>query len=424
MNKTKVCVVGLGYIGLPTALVLSSAGYRVFGCDIDTKAVDDLNSGRPHILEPGVREFLESALAAGHFSASERPVPSDIYMIAVPTPYVATEARGEQVKRCDLTYVESAVRMLAPLLKSGDSVILESTSSIGATNKIVRLLTELRPDLRFPEKGKTGQEIAIAYCPERVIPGNTFNELVNNDRIIGGVTHDCAEQVGKFYGTFVNGECLLTSAETAEMAKLTENAFRDVNIAFANELSMICDDVNVDVWELVELANRHPRVNILEPGPGVGGHCIAVDPWFLAEASPDISALVTTARRVNDRKPMWVCEKIMDLVGDYRNQSIGEPREAVTVGLFGMAFKPNIDDFRESPSIDIAKNLMRLDDSILLVGIDPMTTETSICGVPMVPLIEALDQVDIAVLLVAHDEFINKKPRTQFVVDFKGVWVP
>lgn len=329
----------------------------MIGVDVQATTVDTINRGEIHIIEPSLDRLVGDVVARGLLKATLTPEPADAFLIAVPTPF-----RGEHEP--DLTYVERAARSIAPVLRPGNVVILESTSPVGATEAMTGWLQEERPDLRMPRADETG-DIAIAYCPERVLPGNVLHELVHNDRVIGGLTPACADRARAIYRLFVEGECIVTTARTAELCKLTENSFRDVNIAFANELSTICDRLGIDVWETIRLANRHPRVNILQPGPGVGGHCIAVDPWFIVHSCPDQARLIATARRVNDAKPDWVVDQVASAIATIRERRGADAR--VTVSCLGLSFKPDIDDLRESPALDITRRLAAQKSCDLLV---------------------------------------------------------
>jgi UDP-N-acetyl-D-mannosaminuronic acid dehydrogenase len=426
MSINKVSVIGLGYIGLPTAAMFASRGIDVVGVDVNQYAVDTVNAGEIHIVEPGLREMVKSAVEAGNLRATTAPESADVFLIAVPTPFTKCNEEMEAPKP-DLSYIESASRALAKVLKKGDLVILESTSPVGATEQMAAWLSEERPDLSFPQAQGEHSDIRIAHCPERVLPGQVIRELVENDRIIGGMTRKCSEAATNLYRTFVKGDCVITNARTAEMAKLTENASRDVGIAFANELSIICDSLNIDVWELIQLANRHPRVDILQPGPGVGGHCIAVDPWFIISGSPDQSQLIHTARKVNDYKPQWVVQKIYAAVLQFLSNNPDKTINEVSVSLFGLAFKANIDDLRESPALSIAKELVSFNFGRLLA------VEPNIADLPaelksdleLIPIEKALELSDICVVLVDHDEFklISKSAlEGVLVVDTKGIW--
>lgn len=399
-SNMKVCVIGLGYIGLPTAATLASNGYKVLGIDVNQNAVDTINAGRIHIVESGLEKLVKVAVERGDLlakTAMSETDQCDIFMIAVPTPFMEN-------KKPDLRFVQAAIESLAPHLKRGDCVVLESTSPVGTTAKIASWIKDLRPDLSVPEENVEAEhDINIAYCPERVLPGKILFEIVHNDRIIGGLTKNCADKVQAFYKTFVKGECITTKARTAAMCKLTENAYRDVNIAFANELSMICDEQGIDVWELRELANRHPRVNVLKPGPGVGGHCIAVDPWFIVDASPERSRLIKTAREVNDYKPLYLVQQIQKKL-----QHIESPR----ILCLGLSYKPNVDDLRESPAVEVVKLLAKNKHFQVYVcepHVDVLPEEllafnnVSLCDYQEI----SLDDFDHFERLAEHDVFIS-----------------
>lgn len=392
----KVSMIGLGYIGLPTAAMFAARKTTVVGVDINQHAVDTINQGRIHIVEPELDMIVRSAVTEGYLRATTRPEAADAFLIAVPTPF-----KGEHEP--DVSYVKAAAESIAPVLKKGDLVVLESTSPVGTTEQMVCWLSEARPDLRFAGAHEDGVDVNVAYCPERVLPGHVVRELVANDRIIGGLTPACSARAVELYRTFVEGELLVTNARTAEMCKLTENSFRDVNIAFANELSLICDKLEIDVWELIRLANHHPRVKILQPGAGVGGHCIAVDPWFIVDKTPEQARLIRTAREVNDGKPGWVLEKVREAIA-----RCGKPESEVTLGVLGLAFKPNIDDLRESPALHIAEQLARETRARLKVvepNVErlPRTLEVA----ELVELSVALQDSDIVVVLVGHREFTD-----------------
>lgn len=392
-----VCMIGLGYIGLPTAAMFAARRTSVIGVDINQHAVDTINQGRIHIVEPELDMIVHSAVTQGHLRATTRPEPADAFLIAVPTPF-----KGDHEP--DVSFVRAAALSIAPVLRPGNLVVLESTSPVGTTEQMVGWLAEARPDLRFPLGNAAEVDVNVTYCPERVLPGHVVRELVENDRIIGGLTPRCSERAVALYRTFVKGELLVTNARTAEMCKLTENSFRDVNIAFANELSVICDKLEIDVWELIRLANHHPRVNILQPGAGVGGHCIAVDPWFIVDKTPEQARLIRTAREVNDGKPTWVIGKVVEAI-EALVRSGRKPGE-LTVALLGLAFKPNIDDLRESPALHIAEALTRSTRGRFLV-VEPNITQppASLRDYPLVDARTAVDQADVVVLLVAHKEF-------------------
>jgi len=407
-----ISVVGLGYIGLPTAAVFASRGVEVIGVDVNAAVVKTINSGGIHIVEPDLDAAVRDAVKNGKLRAVTTPEPADAFLIAVPTPF-----KGENHEP-ELAFIESAARAVAPVLKAGDLVVLESTSPVGATEQMAAWLAEVRPDLTFPQTHGESSDIRIAHCPERVLPGKVMRELISNDRVIGGLTPLCSARAVTLYKTFVMGECVTTSARTAEMAKLTENSFRDVNIAFANELSIICDRLKIDVWELIALANRHPRVSILQPGPGVGGHCIAVDPWFIVHSAPDEARLIATARKVNDAKPEWVLGKARDAIADWLRENPGKAAADVTVAVYGLAFKPDIDDLRESPALEIAQKLAGTHDGPIL-AVEPNIHElpTRLGKARLVGVEEAFQGADVHVYLVAHREFRDAPFPPRFVVN-------
>lgn len=392
-----ISVIGLGYIGLPTAAMFASRKVKVIGVDTNQHAVDTINAGKIHIVEPALDMIVHAAVTEGYLRATTRPEPADAFLIAVPTPF-----KGNHVP--DLAYVRSAAESIAPVLKIGDIVILESTSPVGTTEKMAQWLALARPDLRFPVEGQSATDVHVAYCPERVLPGNVVHELVANDRIIGGLTDACSKRAAEIYRVFVQGELLFTSARTAEMSKLTENAFRDVNIAFANELSLISDRLGINVWELIRLANCHPRVNILQPGAGVGGHCIAVDPWFIVDSTPEEAKLIRTAREVNDHKPKWVLGKVREAV-DFLLAS-GRAESSLTVAILGLSFKPNIDDLRESPALHIAEEFTSTTSTRVLL-VEPNITQLpkNLTAHSLVSVDEAIARADVVVLLVNHRSF-------------------
>lgn len=412
-----IAVVGLGYIGLPTAAVFASRKRQVIGIDVNTHAVETINRGEVHIVEPDLDMLVHAAVTEGYLRATTVAESADAFLIAVPTPFKA----GHEP---DLSYIESASKAIAPVLKAGDLVILESTSPVGATEQMAAWLAEARPDLTFPQTAGEASDIRIAHCPERVLPGHVLSELVHNDRVIGGMTPRCSEVAASLYKIFVEGECVITNARTAEMCKLTENSFRDVNIAFANELSMVCDKLDVDVWELIRLANRHPRVNILQPGPGVGGHCIAVDPWFIVSQAPEQSRLIRTAREVNDSKPAWVLAKVSSLIDDLI-ATTGKTRRSVRIACLGLAFKANIDDLRESPALAISAAIAReFPGQVVAVEphIDVVPAALHEADVPLVDMTEAL-LADVLVLLVDHKDLTAHSLRlrtNQRLLDTRG----
>lgn len=410
MDFQTISVIGLGYIGLPTATVFASRQRKVIGVDVNQHAVDTINQGRIHIVEPDLDMLVHAAVSQGFLHATTTPEPADAFLIAVPTPFLDD-------KRPDLSYIEAAASAIAPVLKPGDLVVLESTSPVGATEQLATWLAEARPDLTFPQQAGEQSDVRVAHCPERVLPGHVLRELVENDRIIGGMTPACSEAAQRLYGLFVRGHCIVTDSRTAEMAKLTENAFRDVNIAFANELSMICDKIGVNVWELIGLANRHPRVNILQPGPGVGGHCIAVDPWFIVDAAPERARLIRTAREVNDGKPHFVLERVKQAANRFRDP---------VVACFGLSFKADIDDLRESPAVEIAQEIIREQVGTVFV-VEPhiKTLPASLQGAELVSAETALSRADIVVLLVDHQSFRKldtDRLQSRVVIDTRGMW--
>ncbi len=414
-----ISVIGLGYIGLPTAAVLASRKIKVIGVDINQHAVDTINRGDIHIVEPELDIVVHAAVKEGWLRATTRPEAADAFMIAVPTPF-----HGDFEP--DLSYVKAASESIAPVLKKGDVVILESTSPVGTTEKMVEWLAKARPDLAFPSKDQDECDVWVAYCPERVLPGQVIRELIENDRVIGGVNRASAERAQVVYRTFVEGQLLITDARTAEMSKLTENAFRDVNIAFANELSLICDKLGINVWELIGIANHHPRVNILQPGPGVGGHCIAVDPWFIVNKTPAQARLIRQAREVNDSKPQWVINKVREQIESLCEG--GKSLRNIRIACFGLAFKPNIDDLRESPSLDIARKLAAAYPG-QVVAVEPhieaIPEELGACGAQLGERDDEVKQADVLVMLVDHAHFKEIKPELradQRLVDAKGIW--
>jgi UDP-N-acetyl-D-mannosaminuronic acid dehydrogenase len=413
----KISVIGLGYIGLPTAAVFASRKVSVVGIDVNQSAVDTINRGEIHIVEPDLDVAVHSAVQAGYLRASTTPEPAEAFLVAVPTPF-----KGDNHEP-DLSYIEAASNAIAAVLEKGNLVVLESTSPVGATEMMADWLAKARPDLTFPQTHGEASDIRVAHCPERVLPGHVMRELLENDRIIGGMTPACSQAAVDLYKTFVVGDCVVTNARTAEMAKLTENSSRDVSIAFANELSLICDRLDINVWELIELANLHPRVNILTPGPGVGGHCIAVDPWFIVSKTPDLARIIRTAREVNDGKPDWVIEKVNAAVGKFLMENPTKTAKEVTVACYGLAFKPDIDDLRESPALEIVKKLTANGATgILVVEPNVETIPSSVAGVELVSIDEAGARGDVHVLLVAHKEFKAMNKPTGVVVDSTGAW--
>jgi UDP-N-acetyl-D-mannosaminuronic acid dehydrogenase len=400
--KPKVCIIGLGYIGLPTAAMFARQGVQVVGVDISQRAIDTINAGKAHIIEPDLDEAVKSAVVSGLLRAQRQPEAAEYFILCVPTPF--HEKPG--VPEPNIDYVLAAAESIAPHLQPGNTVIVESTSPVGTTEAVQAKI-----------RGLVGDEMVLhfVYCPERVLPGKILTELVENDRIVGGLTPEATDRAAELYSAFVKGTIHKTNAKTAEMSKLVENSFRDVSVAFANELSILCDNVGVDVWELIRMANKHPRVNILQPGCGVGGHCIAVDPWFLVSMDEANAQLVHTARKVNDHKPRWVVGKVLEAVEAFRAREDREP----TVACLGLAFKPNVDDFRESPALWIAANLIA--KGVKAKGVEPYVHEGAQPGVPLMELDNAVANADILVGLVMHDAFRGLGARRSDIMDFCGI---
>ncbi len=421
MSFNTISVIGLGYIGLPTAAMFASRKIKVIGVDVNQHAVDTINRGEIHIVEPELDVLVHAAVTEGYLKAVTRAEPADAFLIAVPTPFKPS-SEGE-IPEPDLTYIESAARAIAPVLKKGDLVILESTSPVGATEQMAEWLAEARTDLSFPQHAGENTDINVAHCPERVLPGHVVRELVANDRVIGGMTLKCSKRAIELYKTFVEGDCVITNARTAEMAKLTENSCRDVQIAFANELSIICDKLDIDVWELISLANRHPRINILQPGPGVGGHCIAVDPWFIVSQTPEQAQLIHTARKVNDAKPQWVVDKVKIAIANFLQANPERTTKEVTIACYGLAFKPDIDDLRESPALNITKQIANMHAGRTL-AVEPNIHELpkQIENIELIELQLATEEADIHLMLVDHKEFKSCELRSDFIIDTKGIW--
>ncbi|ANS84194.1 UDP-N-acetyl-D-mannosamine dehydrogenase [Vibrio scophthalmi] len=423
MSFETISVIGLGYIGLPTAAMFASRKKKVIGVDVNQHAVDTINLGKIHIVEPDLDMIVHAAVSERYLKAVLKPEPADAFLIAVPTPFLP--CKEGDVPEPDLSYIKSACKGIAPVLKKGDLVILESTSPVGATEQVAAWLAAERADLTFPQVAGENADVNVAHCPERVLPGHVVRELVENDRVIGGMSSRCSERSVELYKTFVQGDCVITNARTAEMAKLTENSCRDVQIAFANELSVICDKLNINVWELISLANRHPRINILQPGPGVGGHCIAVDPWFIVSKTPDEAKLIHTARLVNDSKPTWVMNKVKVAISDFLILNPSKTLSDVRITCFGLAFKSDIDDLRESPALAIAKNIAKYHPSqVNFVEPNIQALPELIENAKLVEFDGILDKTDIAVLLVDHASFKNVEIRHHDViyVDTKGMW--
>jgi UDP-N-acetyl-D-mannosaminuronic acid dehydrogenase len=414
-----ISMIGLGYIGLPTATLFASRKKKVIGVDVNPYVVDIINQGKIHIFEPELDILVHAAVIEGYLRATLQPEPADVFLIAVPTPFT-------DGYKPDLSFIHEAAKAIAPVLTKGNLVILESTSPVGTTEKLADWLAQARPDITFPPQAGEASDIQIAYCPERVLPGRAMYELVTNDRIIGGMTYKAIEMASALYKIFVEGDLVPTNARTAEMCKLTENSFRDVNIAFANELSMICDKLAINVWELIALANRHPRVNILQPGAGVGGHCIAIDPWFIVDTTPDEARIVRMAREVNDHKPEWVFNKvkiaITDLLAQQPSKRIGD----IKVACLGLAFKPDIDDLRESPAVEITQHITSLGCQVLAVepNIKSLPDMFSKTNLILNAFVDTLNSADVVCVLVKHKLFIEERAKIRShhcVIDTVGL---
>ena len=409
-------MIGLGYIGLPTATLFASRKKTVIGVDVSEHAVNTINSGKIHIVEPELDMLVHAAVTEGYLRATLTPEPAEAFLIAVPTPF-------KDSYKPDLSYIEAASQVIAPVLAKGNLVILESTSPVGTTEQMAAWLAKARPDLSFPQQAGEEADIQVAYCPERVLPGKVVHELVANDRVIGGMTRKASELAVALYKTFVEGECIVTDARTAEMCKLTENSFRDVNIAFANELSIISDKLDINVWELIALANRHPRVNILQPGAGVGGHCIAVDPWFIVDTAPDEARLIRTARMVNDYKPEWVLEKVKAGITDALAKKPGSTMADIKVACLGLAFKPDIDDLRESPAVAITLKIADLGCQVLAVepNIEHLPQKLEQANLSLSSLANAIKEADVICVLVKHRSFIEHLKAIGHAIDAVGL---
>ena len=414
----RISMVGLGYIGLPTAALFAAHGAEVIGVDVSPNVVETINAGRIHIIEPELDGIVHKAVSDGKLRATLTPEPAEAFIIAVPTPFLDDHEP-------DLRFIRSASLAIAPVLEKGNLIVLESTSPVGATEQMADWLAQERPDLSFPQQAGEEADVQIAHCPERVLPGHVIRELVENDRVIGGMTKKASKMAVDLYGRVVKGECVITNSRTAEMCKLAENSFRDVQIAFANELSIICDRLDIDVWELINLANRHPRVNILQPGAGVGGHCIAVDPWFIVSSAPEESRLIRSAREVNDGKPEWVVTKAREAIMQVLGATPTRTMDSVTVACLGLAFKPDIDDLRESPAVEIVKEIGRIGCHVLAVEphIDELPKALNGSSVQLVSLSEALT-ADIIIVLVRHNAFRDLKDITlsnSYILDMVGL---
>jgi UDP-N-acetyl-D-mannosaminuronic acid dehydrogenase len=412
---SRISVVGLGYIGLPTAAVFAEQGIEVIGVDVNRHVVDTINQGRPHFGEPNLDALVRRVVENGKLRATTALDSAEAFIIAVPTPL---EGHGEHAQP-DISYVEAAARAIAPVLMPNNLVVLESTSPVGTTERISAIMSELRPDLTFPHQKGERADIQVAHCPERVLPGKILEEVVNNPRIIGGMTRRCAQRALSLYKIIVEGECRVTNARTSELAKLTENAYRDVNIAFANELSFICDRLKINAWDLIELANLHPRVNILSPGPGVGGHCIAVDPWFIVAGSPNEARLIRMARIINDSKPEYVCSKVRE-----RAAALKQP----VIACLGLSYKKDVDDLRESPAVEIVRRLAQDNVGELLIvepHIAKLPPELATLGLELYDFDMALERANLVLLLVDHMGFLQVDRdllKDKFVIDTRGVW--
>lgn len=413
-DATTVCVIGLGRVGLPTAVLLAAHGQRVLGVDVDRSVVASIDHFAVGDVEPGLGDAVRTAVSTGMLTASREVQPASSFIIAVPTPL--------KEHRPDLSHIRAASSAIAPVLEPGNLVVLESTVPPGTTEKLTRWLAVQRPDLSFPHLAGASADIRIAHCPERVLPGQAMHELVHNDRVIGGITPQCARRAAALFKRFVKGRCHLTDAPTAELVKLAENGFRDVNIAFANELSMICENHAVDVWQVRALANRHPRVDILQPGPGVGGHCIAVDPWFLAASAPDASQLVRAAREVNDAKPAWVIGQVMAAIAAHLAADRSAKAVDVSVACYGLAYKPDTDDLRESPALAIVTDLAKRHAGPVLVVEPHVERLPANCVGAQLVTWEDASQADIHVVLVSHSAFRAAGKPTGAVLDICGLW--
>ncbi len=412
---SRISVLGLGYIGLPTAAVFASKGVEVVGVDVNPRIVETVNQGRPHFGEPNLDALVRRVVESGKLRATTEAEAADAFIIAVPTPLRGHNGSAQP----DISYVEAATRAVAPVLAKGNIVIIESTSPVGTTEQMAGLLAELRQDLSFPQQCGELADVQVAHCPERVLPGRILEEVVNNPRIIGGLSRRCAQRALGLYRVIVEGDCRVSNARTSELAKLTENAFRDVNIAFANELSLICDRLKVNVWHLIELANLHPRVDILRPGPGVGGHCIAVDPWFIVATAPEEARLIGLARQINDAKPGYVCARVHE-----RAAALKHP----VIACLGLSYKKDVDDLRESPAVEIVRRLAEQEAGELLVvepNIRALPPELATLGLQLCDFDRALERANLVVLLVDHMSFLQVDRdllKDKFVIDTRGAW--
>ena len=416
MQPKKICVVGLGYIGLPTAAIIASEKMRVIGLDINEGIVDTVNQGKIHIIEPGLEDAVNKAVLNGFLRATSVPEAADVFIIAVPTPFIGSNHEP------NLIFVEQALDSISSVLKKGNLIILESTSPVGTTEMIQSRLIKNRPDLHFSQDGNQS-DVFLAYCPERVLPGNVLNELINNDRVIGGICSHSSNLAAEFYKVFINGDCHITNSRTAEMSKLVENSYRDVNIAFANELALLSKELEINVWELIALANKHPRVNILNPGAGVGGHCLAVDPWFIVNKNPDSALLIKQARLVNDNTPLLIAEDIINQFLMQKNEMLDSQ---ANIGIFGLTYKPDIDDLRESPAMAIAQILYKkFPNKVYVVEPNISSIDHELYGnLPLLDQAEALHRCSMAVILVPHSGFkslFNLSHSSIKILDYCGL---
>jgi UDP-N-acetyl-D-mannosaminuronic acid dehydrogenase len=411
----RISVLGLGYIGLPTAAVFAENGVEVVGVDTDPRVVETINRGRPHFGEPNLDALVRRVVEGGKLRATASPEPADAVILAVPTPL---DGRGEGA-RPDLSHVEAATRAVAPVLAAGALVVVESTVPVGTTERVAAILAEMRPDLTFPQQAGEMAQVQVAHCPERVLPGRILHEVVNNPRVIGGMTRKCAQRAASLYKIVVKGECRVTNARTAELAKLAENAYRDVNIAFANELSFISDRLRINVWELIGLANLHPRVDILSPGPGVGGHCVAVDPWFIVATNPGEAKLIRQARLINDAKPGFVCAKVRERAAELKHP---------VIACLDLSYKKDVDDLRESPAVEVVRRLAEERVGELLVvepHVSALPPELSGLDLRLEDFDRAMERANLVLLLVDHMGFLQVDRDTlkdKFVIDTRGAW--
>lgn len=415
MDNKNICILGLGYIGLPTAAFLASKNTYVLGVDIDEKKIKEIKTGNFFTNEIYLESLVKKSIKKGFLQVQSTPKKSDIFIITVPTPFKKSKSKNHPLP--DISFIESSIKSISKFIQKGNLIILESTSPVGTTENIAKLLSKLRPDLSFPLSIKKNKkpDVNIAYCPERVIPGNILKELFENDRVIGGLTRFCSQRAYEFYKDHISGELFLTDSRSAEMSKLVENAYRDINIAYANELSMVCDELNLDVFKIISLSNRHPRVNILNPGPGVGGHCIAVDPWFIASSSPKKTKLIQTARKTNEQKKKWVINKINKAISSLNKKNI-------LISFYGITYKPDIDDFRQSPALEITHFFSKKKNikcQVIEPNLKSLPSQISSCKKTD---LNSSKNSDIHVLLVGHSQFENKSPKNGIIIDTQGFW--